>query len=362
MNKIEEFLDGYKNKNTIYGHKVHLNKFFKIIRQNPDTYFKKDRDYKQDVIKFWKVLMKRDTPPLSIKNAMSSVRVFLEENEVTIPKRTWKNLRNKMKGTRPLTIDLIPKPNELKRILQHATAKERAIFLISSSSGMRIDEVLQLIPDDIDMDNNPVKINIRGTTTKSGNPRLTFISNEAKESIEEWLKVRDDYLLTSYRRSRNKISKEGKKLFVVERRNERLFPFTYAPTRKAWINLIIKSGFDKKDRTTKRYRMHIHALRKYFRTRMALEIPVDVVEALMGHEGYLTQAYRQYSEDQLGELYNKAVHNINVFDIQPDLSGIHEQMKEKDQTIKEMQKRMENMDEDIRRLSIKLLTQDDKKK
>ena len=272
--------------------------------------------------------MDRDTPPLSIKNAMSSVKVFLEENDVTIPKRTWKNLRNKMKGTRPLTIDLIPKPNELKRILQHATAKERAIFLISSSSGMRIDEVLQLIPDDIDMDNNPVKINIRGTTTKSGNPRLAFISNEAKEALDEWLKVRDDYLLTSYRRSRNKISKDGRKLFVVERRNERLFPFTYAPTRKAWINLILKSGFDKKDPTTKRYRTHIHVLRKYFRTRMALEIPVDVVEALMGHEGYLTQAYRQYSEDQLGELYNKAVHNVNVYEIQPDLSGVHEELEE----------------------------------
>jgi len=239
---------------------------------------------------------------------------------------------------------------------------------------MRIDEVLQLIQDDIDMDNTPVKINIRGTTTKSGNPRLSFISNEAKEALEEWLKVRDDYLLTSYRRSRNKISKEGKKLFVVEKRNERLFPklfvvekrnerlfpFTYAPTRKAWINLILKSGFDKKDPTTKRYRTHIHVLRKYFRTRMALEIPVDVVEALMGHEGYLTQAYRQYSEEQLGELYNKAVHNVNVFEIQPDLSGINQELddvKRENIRMKQEMHELRNMISEIGDQKLKLWKQ-----
>ena len=30
-------------------------------------------------------------------------------------------------------------------------------------------------------------------------------------------------------------------------------------------------------------------LRKFFRTRLGAVIPVDVVEALMGHEGYLTE-------------------------------------------------------------------------
>ena len=35
-----------------------------------------------------------------------------------------------------------------------------------------------------------IKVNIRGDYTKTGNPRVTFISREAKDNVLEWLKVR----------------------------------------------------------------------------------------------------------------------------------------------------------------------------
>ncbi len=40
-----------------------------------------------------------------------------------------------------------------------------------------------------------------------------------------------------------------------------------------------------------------------------LAIPVDIVETLMGHEGYLT-GDRRYSEKELGEYYSKGEHNF----------------------------------------------------
>ena len=124
-----------------------------------------------------------------------------------------------------------------------------------------------------------------------------------------------------------------------------------------WTRLIKKSGFDKKDATTNRYKMHIHVLRKYFRTRMSLEIPVDVVEALMGHECYLTEAYRRYSEKQLGEMYNKAVHQISIFEVSSDekINEFSKQLKEKDREIQELRN-------DMQRLMIKVLTMEDKQK
>jgi len=50
-----------------------------------------------------------------------------------------------------------------------------------------------------------------------------------------------------------------------------------------------KSKFGEKDKTTNRHKLHPHVLRKFFRTRMGTVIKVDIVEALMGHEGYLTE-------------------------------------------------------------------------
>ena len=54
---------------------------------------------------------------------------------------------------------------------------------------MRIGEALQLELDDLNLNSYPAKIYIRGEYTKSGNPRIAFIFSEAKEAVEEWLKI-----------------------------------------------------------------------------------------------------------------------------------------------------------------------------
>lgn len=59
---------------------------------------------------------------------------------------------------------------------------------------MRIGEALKLKLGDVELDKDIGKVNIRGEYTKTGNPRIAFISSEAKEAIEEWLKVRANYI------------------------------------------------------------------------------------------------------------------------------------------------------------------------
>jgi len=41
-------------------------------------------------------------------------------------------------------------------------------------------------------------------------------------------------------------------------------------------------------------------------------VPVDIVEALMGHEGYLTEVYRRYTERQMTEYYLKGEHLLTI--------------------------------------------------
>ncbi|GBE55150.1 MAG TPA: hypothetical protein ENH28_06225 [Euryarchaeota archaeon] len=55
-----------------------------------------------------------------------------------------------------------------------------------------------------------------------------------------------------------------------------------------------------------------NGLRKFFRSQLATAIPVDIVETLMGHEGYLT-GDRRYSEKELGEYYSKGEHNFTYY-------------------------------------------------
>ena len=339
MNKIDEFLLNFQAKRTKQVYKSHLTEFFRSINSDPNTYFsrnKTNKDYENDVRTFWLGL--NGKAPLTIRNTVSVLKIFLIHNDIELKIKFWKDISKRTKGNRAIMIDTVPTNIQLKQILTHADTLGRSLFLILSSSGMRIGEACQITLNDIDLQSSPAKITIQGDYTKTGNSRIVFISNESKTALNEWLKIRQEYL--------NDLAKHVKERFThyeISTDDNRVFPFNTAVSRVRWNDLIKKTGFNEKDLKTGRYKMHVHTLRKYFRTRMALDIPVDVVEALMGHEGYLTQAYRRYSIEQLGDLYQKGVHNVLVFESLADLSGIHEELKEVTKENIRMKQEIHNM-------------------
>lgn len=355
-NEIEEFLADYPDKGTRANYRSQLNNFFRAINvKNPDKYIsgcKNGRDYKADVNVFW--LSMNGRPPKSIIFSMSIVKMFFEFHEIDIPKKVWRNLGRKTKGHRARTQDMAPSPFQLKQILSHGGALERAAFLISSSTGMRIDEVIKLTKEDIDFDSDPMKINVPVTKdqgTKSGDPRYCFASNEAKVAILEWLKERDGRLEVAIARGRNKRNKEtGKEIFAKVANANQIFPYSYVTMRGKWIRLLRLSGFDQRDKSTGRYLLHIHSLKKYFMSRMKLELPVIIVECLGGHEAYLDEAYRRYTPEQIGEFYKKGEHLINVFERGEDaekLEKFEQYKKEKEEKEIALEKEMVNLSRDF---------------
>jgi len=73
---------------------------------------------------------------------------------------------------------------------------------------------------------------------------------------------------------------------------------------------------------------------------------VDIVEALMGHEGYLTQVYRRYSLDQLGEFYLKGEATLSVFTEMEEVSKLRLEVKERNKILQTLADRLtrENME------------------
>jgi len=189
---------------------------------------------------------------------------------------------------------------------------------------MRIGETLQLKLDDIDLDNDPVKISIRGEYTKSRDKRIAFISEEAKEHIEEWLKYRSQYLKSAAKRS-------WKYEKSVE--DKRLFPFGESTAHFIWKTALDKSGLNHKDSSTNRHKIHPHVLRKFFRTRMGSVIPVDITEALMGHKGYLTEVYRKHTEEDLARFYKQGEASVIVFGREEEIAVLRKEVEEKSQQL-----------------------------
>jgi integrase len=305
-----KWLEMYSSKSTVRAYKWGLEQFFRALgfegslEENAKAYLSQKRNYEEDLKAYFVSL--KGKPPKSVNLCLTAVKMFLMENSVELPALFWRRLKGRNKGTRALMLDKVPSNAELRRILSHMDVKGRSLFLVLASSGMRLGEAMKLRVEDVDLTSDPARIDIRGEYTKTGNPRVAFISFEAKESLEEWLRIRESELKVAVKRSRYGKASEDKRVWAFEANTAYYI----------WRNAVSKSGFDKRfqyNSGVERFTVHPHVLRKFFRTRMATVVPVDVVEALMGHEGYLTEVYRRYSLEDLAKFYKQGEHTLLVF-------------------------------------------------
>lgn len=274
-----------------------------------DKYFEEDRDHYQDLLDF--VSHMNGKPPGSIKVKVSAIKEFLSYNDIELSQKQLKQLNKKLpKGKTGRTAEKDIDTEMIRTLLTYADLKGRALILTLASSGMRIGEALQITLDDIDLSKSPGQITIRGEYTKSGDLRSIFVSEEAKQTLKEWLKHRESYLGSAVNRNNGLVEKgkgENKNL-----EDDRVFPFSDSTVRYIWENCLSKAGYYNKDKSTNRTDTRIHGLRKFFRSQLALKCPVDIVEALMGHEAYLTEAYRRHTLKQLGEYYQQGEYLITI--------------------------------------------------
>jgi integrase len=331
MSKVKIFLSNYQNNNTYNNHRKALLNYFTSIYgkfnhdrldEMGDRYFTEQRDIEQDLQTFMAFMNKY--APLTQRNRMSSVRTFLMENNFELPQKFWKKLLRRIKGSRALTLDKIPSNKELRKILTHMSVHGKSLFLLLESSGMRIGEASKLKLNDLMLDEEPMRIQIRGEYTKTGNSRYAFASREAKEAITEWLKVRTEYL----KAASGKSHKYGKSA-----EDDRLFPFRKTTSYIIWHGALKKAKLDSRDNSTNVRKLHPHVLRKFFRTRLGAVIPVDVVEALMGHEGYLTEVYRRYTLEDLAKFYLQGESALLVFTDAAEVTKLRQEVDERNRTL-----------------------------
>lgn len=332
---IDKFLRKYEpKKNTVNSYRMQLNNFFNYLKIEADEYLNNHRDYQKDIKEYMIELGKK--PPYTRNLGITAIKMFLMDNlkdfDNILPPTFWFRLRTgKNKGARAVTLDKTPTPDELKHLLQYANLSGKALFMTLATSGMRVNELLSLTWDDIKLHKKPCSIEIPANITKSGQPRITFVTDETREVLKAWKREHKDYL------AKHKVGgKNNYKKFIKDQNDNHVFPFTYQNSWFMWERLIKKANLDSIDKTTGRYQYHIHALRKFFRTRLPKVIGVDITEFLMGHENYLTREYRHYPEDEIAKEYQKGMDRLLIFEKEADTSDLREEMIEKEKQIQEL--------------------------
>jgi len=325
MPRIEDFLSLYSKENTRRGYRTSLRHFFDVVyrneRVNDDSHYetlaeryiqeleKKSRKLENDMLLFAAALSKN--APITARARIAAVKEFMLRNGYDFSPVLVRDMRREIPKGYAQTEEEEMDRSTLKKILQHCDIRARALFLVLVSSGMRIGELLQVTLTDIDLNKKPAQIRIRKEYTKTRTARTAFISEEAAEAVQAWLKIRTAHMASAENRNAGLVA-HG--LSAPKKKNDnRLFPYEYGTIDKVWDAALKKAELFSIDDITGRKTLHIHMLRKFFRTNAATKIPVDLAEALMGHTGYLTGAYRRYTKEQLADFYAKAEPALTVF-------------------------------------------------
>jgi len=325
---VQKFLNKFPNKGTRNVYQSSLIHFFDFLKQNPDAWIIDVRriqnvndkidvldKYEEDINRYWQHLLEQNTAPQTCNNCIKVVRLFLSGNRIDLPIVFWKELKQRGNGNETITEDKKPTKEQLKLICEHADIRVKTMVLVLSSSGMRIGEALQLEPDDIDFESKPTKITIKHNgkrTTKSKKSRYVFISNEATETLDEWLKIRDDYLERAIKHTpTNPLTKEK---IIKDGNDKRVFPFSEYTFREAYMRALNRAGLDIRD-TNGRYIYHIHVMRKYFKSNLGKK-DTALAERLLGHNGYLGENYDRLEPEEVAQLYLENVGTLTIYESQ----------------------------------------------
>ena len=283
----------------------------------------------------------KDKPPKTLKQLLNGIKQYLMENDIDLTKKFWKNLNGRskaLKSMKAVTKDIMPTKEELRRILNHLSLKGRAFFLCLLSSGARIGEICELRLLDVNFKTTPTEIFIRAESTKTYENRYSFISQEATENLKSFLKVRPQNINTSIKRNK-KIDSNSQLVFGLNTEN----------ARDMWNTALKKCGLDQKDERTDRFLLHPHCLRKYFRSKLNIIMELDVVEALMGHSGYLTEVYRRCTIKDLAIEYLKGEHFVTIFRDLSDITKLQKQTIQQNEALQIMFTEVKQQNQDLKR-------------
>jgi len=298
---LQEWLGEFKKRTTKGTYLTALRTFKKNLGIADLTkYLKSEPDPTKDLKKF--LISLDGKPSKTIHTYTSALRVFFQDHSLNVEYNDWRKLKRRgfmPKRIRAETRDKKPSKSQLKQILNYADIKLRALTLFLTSSGARIGETLQLLIEDFDLDAEPPRVHIRAEFTKGGlGGRTVYFSYEARDAIKDWLRIK------------NKTGKRSRGTYE----DPKMFPWVHSTAVFMWNMACDKAGMGAKDKGTGRRIYHLHSLRKFFRTKIGLDL--DITHALMGHSEYLDAAYVRQDGDEIAKAYLEAMPNVSVYAVQ----------------------------------------------
>jgi len=304
------------------------------------VYLKASPDVVADVRTFLTAL--NGKPSKTVATYMGALKMFLQDHGVKVPGDEWRKICRRgfmPKRVKAETHDRKPTREELKKILNYGDIKCRAMVLFLVSSGARIGETLKLRIQDFKLDADPPSADVKAEYTKGGvGGRTVYYSYEARDSIRDWLKIKNET---------RKRSGAGETY-----ESERVFPWNEGTAIYMWNRACAKADLTQRDINTKRRIIHLHSLRKFYRSNIGLDD--KITDALMGHVNGLDEAYlRMDQEGEVAKAYREAMQNVSIFNVEDQHVRVQADKLERENA--ELKERIRKMELERTGLEVRML-------
>jgi integrase/recombinase XerD len=172
-------------------------------------------------------------------------------------------------------------PDDVKRLLRKRfTPRDKCMILMLLRSGMRISESLALKLEDINLRKRTVTIR---ESAKTGNARITYLSDDAYKALRKWMKAR----------------KANTKFLLYARGETNM---SYSTARSSFSKCLRKAHLVRKGYT-------LHSLRHTFASELLCAgMPLESLQILMGHSDIeVTRRYARLTDKALEKDYFEAM-------------------------------------------------------
>ena len=257
----------------------------------------------------------RGLTPVSVYSHLATVKAFLKYliKEGVVDREVLdRPIRVKVPNSLPKAID----PEDIKRLLSVLDKPmDQAMITVMLRTGMRIGELLNTTPEDINLQNRKIHIT---EECKNSTARIVYLSDDSVEALHAWLKNRDE-----------------RKHFVFY--TTRSHNMGYAAARVRFNNHLAKAGLADKGYT-------LHSLRHTFATEMLnAGMRLEVLQQLLGHTSIeVTRRYARLTDKTREEEYFRAMDIIERGE-----SNEHYQLDTELQTILEEKKFLPKHDKEL---------------
>ena len=218
---------------------------------------------------------------------------------------------------RVVKMDRAPSIGEVRRMVMAARSRRLKLLVwFLAVTGLRVGEAFSLKRGNLDLDSDPPVVRV--VTEKVGKVREVPLTREIVGELKKWLKDHDSiYVFPNYSDS-NK-------------------PLTFQNVWQDFLDLTLRLGINRRDPSGRGWMIHIHSLRKFYKTRLE-EAGVNplVIEMWMGHDLKVPGAYFRPTRKMILEEWRKAEKALTLFSDEED--RLYE-----DRRIEELEREIETM-------------------